>query len=251
MLEPSLQPMVVARSPREPTRLTVSPAPCLARMGPEPETLFRGRFLARGSLSLAGGRTHLEFVVPLDAGLLGPAGDDIGAVGHGGGVAVGGVEGLVVAEVAQVGQQVVAEHLVHPPSGARGRLHRAHAIAGVVVLGTRLLPAGDDPFGSAEIEDHVPVAIALHVVVVGQPLQFPGSRLDQIHLAEPSQVDDGLNEGRVLLPEVAGVTLGDELDQVVGVQEHVPVMLAVADTLERCEPFVIARDGFPIDDARP
>jgi DNA-binding protein WhiA len=27
---------------------------------------LRGRFLARGSLSLAGGRTHLEFVVPLD-----------------------------------------------------------------------------------------------------------------------------------------------------------------------------------------
>ena len=27
---------------------------------------LRGRFLARGSLSLAGGRTHLEFVVPVD-----------------------------------------------------------------------------------------------------------------------------------------------------------------------------------------
>jgi DNA-binding protein WhiA len=27
---------------------------------------LRGRFLARGSLSLAGGRTHLEFVVPLE-----------------------------------------------------------------------------------------------------------------------------------------------------------------------------------------
>jgi hypothetical protein len=40
-----------------------------------------------------------------------------------------------------------------------------------------------------------------------------------------------------------------QLDQVEGVQEHVPVMLAVADTLERCEPVVIARDGFPIDDA--
>jgi hypothetical protein len=36
----------------------------------------------------------------------------------------------------------------------------------------------------------------------------------------------------------------------VGMACH-PVMLAVADTLERCEPFVIARDGFPIDDARP
>jgi DNA-binding transcriptional regulator WhiA len=29
---------------------------------------LRGRFLARGSLSLAGGRTHLEFVVPADEG---------------------------------------------------------------------------------------------------------------------------------------------------------------------------------------
>jgi hypothetical protein len=37
--------------------------------------------------------------------------------------------------------------------------------------------------------------------------------------------------------------------QVEGVQEHVPVILAVADTLERCEPVVIARDGFAIDDA--
>jgi hypothetical protein len=26
-------------------------------------------------------------------------------------------------------------------------------------------------------------------------------------------------------------------------------MLAVADSLERCEPVVVARDGFPIDDA--
>src|SRR5260370_34342433 len=35
------------------------------------------------------------------------------------------------------------------------------------------------------------------------------------------------------------------------VQEHVPVMLAVADTLERCELVAIARDGFAVDDARP
>jgi hypothetical protein len=40
------------------------------------------------------------------------------------------------------------------------------------------------------------------------------------------------------------------LDQIEGVQEHVPVMLAVADTFERRDPVVIARDGFPIDDAR-
>ena len=33
-----------------------------------------------------------------------------------------------------------------------------------------------------------------------------------------------------------------------GVQEHVPVMLAVADTLERCEPVIIAGDSFAIDD---
>jgi len=46
-------------------------------------------------------------------------------------------------------------------------------------------------------------------------------------------------------------TVEQVLQQVEGVQEHVPVMLAVADTLERCEPVVIARDGFPIDDARP
>ncbi len=31
---------------------------------------LRGRFLARGSLSLAGGRTHLEFVVPVEEGPL-------------------------------------------------------------------------------------------------------------------------------------------------------------------------------------
>ncbi len=31
---------------------------------------LRGRFLARGSLSLAGGRTHLEFVVPMDEAAL-------------------------------------------------------------------------------------------------------------------------------------------------------------------------------------
>jgi hypothetical protein len=45
--------------------------------------------------------------------------------------------------------------------------------------------------------------------------------------------------------------LAIQLDEVEGVEEHVPVMLAVADTLERCEPVVVARDGFPIDDARP
>jgi DNA-binding protein WhiA len=40
---------------------------------------LRGRFLARGSLSLAGGRTHLEFVVPADeAPVLAARLDDVG-----------------------------------------------------------------------------------------------------------------------------------------------------------------------------
>jgi DNA-binding protein WhiA len=40
---------------------------------------LRGRFLARGSLSLAGGRTHLEFVVPADeAHVLASRLDDVG-----------------------------------------------------------------------------------------------------------------------------------------------------------------------------
>jgi hypothetical protein len=55
----------------------------------------------------------------------------------------------------------------------------------------------------------------------------------------------GLADLERVTPEVVAV----QLDQVEGVQEHVPVMLAVADTFERCEPVFIARDGFPIDDA--
>lgn len=40
---------------------------------------LRGRFLARGSLSLAGGRTHLEFVVPADeAAVLGGRLEEVG-----------------------------------------------------------------------------------------------------------------------------------------------------------------------------
>jgi hypothetical protein len=50
---------------------------------------------------------------------------------------------------------------------------------------------------------------------------------------------------------IAAQVVAVQLDQVEGVQEHVAVMLTVADTLERCEPVVIAQDGFPIDDARP
>ena len=49
--------------------------------------------------------------------------------------------------------------------------------------------------------------------------------------------------------EVTAQVVAVQFDQVEGVQEHFPIMLAVADTLERCEPVVIARDGFPIDDA--
>jgi hypothetical protein len=43
-----------------------------------------------------------------------------------------------------------------------------------------------------------------------------------------------------ITPQVVAV----QLEQVERVHKHVPVMLAVADTLERCEPVVIARDGW-------
>jgi hypothetical protein len=61
---------------------------------------------------------------------------------------------------------------------------------------------------------------------------------------------DGCERGLADLKRVTAQVVAVQLDQVEGVQEHVPVMLAVADTLERCEPVVIARDGFPIDNAR-
>jgi hypothetical protein len=57
----------------------------------------------------------------------------------------------------------------------------------------------------------------------------------------------GLADLQRVTPQVVAI----QLDQVEGVQEHVPIILAVADTLERCEPVVIASDGFAIDDARP
>jgi len=60
---------------------------------------------------------------------------------------------------------------------------------------------------------------------------------------------DGCERGLADLERVTAQIIAIQFDQVEGVQEHVPVMLAVADTLERCEPVVIARDGFPIDDA--
>jgi hypothetical protein len=55
----------------------------------------------------------------------------------------------------------------------------------------------------------------------------------------------GLAHFQRIAPHVVAV----QFDEVEGVEEHVPVMLAVTDTLERCEPVVIARDRFPIDDA--
>jgi hypothetical protein len=51
------------------------------------------------------------------------------------------------------------------------------------------------------------------------------------------------------LERVTAQVVAVQFDEVEGGTR--PVMLAVADTLERCEPVVIARDGFPIDDARP
>ena len=60
---------------------------------------------------------------------------------------------------------------------------------------------------------------------------------------------DRCKRGLVDLERVTAQVVAVQFDEAEGLQEHVPVMLAVADTLERCEPIVIARDGFPIDDA--
>jgi hypothetical protein len=46
----------------------------------------------------------------------------------------------------------------------------------------------------------------------------------------------GLADLKWITPQVVAV----QLDEVEGVQEHVPVVLAIADTLERCEPVIIA-----------
>jgi len=54
----------------------------------------------------------------------------------------------------------------------------------------------------------------------------------------------GLADLERVTPQVVAV----QLDEVEGVQEHVPVVLAIADTLERCEPVIIAGDSFAIDD---
>ena len=55
---------------------------------------------------------------------------------------------------------------------------------------------------------------------------------------------DRCERGLADLERVTAQVVAVQLDQVEGVQEHVPVMLAVADALERCEPVVIARDGW-------
>jgi len=48
----------------------------------------------------------------------------------------------------------------------------------------------------------------------------------------------------ILLDRVTAQVVAVQFNQAEGVQEHAPVMLAVADTLERCKSVVIARDGF-------
>jgi len=72
-------------------------------------------------------------------------------------------------------------------------------------------------------------------------------------IIEPDAVSslgqDRCERGLADLERVTAQVVAVQFDQVEGVQEHFPIMLAVADTLERCEPVVIARDGFPIDDA--
>jgi hypothetical protein len=57
----------------------------------------------------------------------------------------------------------------------------------------------------------------------------------------------GLADHKRIAPQIIAI----QLDQVEGIEERIAIMTSVADTLERCEPLVIARDGFPIDDARP
>jgi hypothetical protein len=59
---------------------------------------------------------------------------------------------------------------------------------------------------------------------------------------------DRCKRGLVDLERVTAQVVAVQFDEAEGLQEHVPVMLAVADTLERCEP---VGDSFPIDDARP
>ena len=72
-------------------------------------------------------------------------------------------------------------------------------------------------------------------------------------LVEP-QAGGGLGEDRserglADLERIAAQIVAVQLEQIEGVEEHASIVPAVADTLERCEPVVIARDGFPIDDA--
>jgi hypothetical protein len=87
------------------------------------------------------------------------------------------------------------------------------------------------------------------------PIAGAGRAVTLDMLVEPdagaSLGHDGRERGLANLQWVTPHVVAVQLDQVEGVQEHVPVMLAVADTLERCEPVIIARDGFATDDARP
>jgi hypothetical protein len=55
---------------------------------------------------------------------------------------------------------------------------------------------------------------------------------------------DGCERGLAELKRITPQVVAVRLEQVEGVQEYIPVMLGVADTLERCEPGVIARDGW-------
>jgi hypothetical protein len=64
-------------------------------------------------------------------------------------------------------------------------------------------------------------------------------------LVELDTGERGLADLEWITPQVVAV----QFNQVEGVQEHVAVMLAVGDTLERCEPVVIASNRFTIDDA--
>jgi hypothetical protein len=69
---------------------------------------------------------------------------------------------------------------------------------------------------------------------------MPGRVLARIQ----DRCERGLADLKWITPQVVAV----QLDEVEGVQEHVPVVLAIADTLERCEPVIIAGDSFAIDD---
>ena len=100
---------------------------------------LRGRFLARGSLSLAGGRTHLEFVVPPDGG----AGPRRPAGGH---RAAG-----VVADPAWQGRRHLEERRagrdVPAPDRRRGRAAGARGAPGLAGPARRAEPGAQRGVG--------------------------------------------------------------------------------------------------------